>query len=114
MLRLVSRSNQDGISKLNTDSQLAETIIIDKNSKEHTQNRVNQKELSQLNKYFSSFIKILIKPNKKYLKIKKRKVSRQKSFNLFPTMNFIQILYVYIEPSIKPCQTQLILNCVLL
>ena len=113
MLRLVSRSNQDGISKFNTGSQLAETIIIDKNSKEHTQNRVNQKELSQL-KYFSSFIKIAIKPNKKYLKIKKRKVSRQKSFNLFPTMNFIQILYVYIEPSIKTCQTQLILNCVLL
>ena len=80
MLRLVSRSNQDGIPKLNTDSQLAETIIIiDKNSKEHTQNRVNQKELSQLKKYFSSFIKIEIKLNKKYLKIKKKEKCQGRS-----------------------------------
>ena len=36
-------NNQDEISKLNTDPQLAETIIIDRNSIEHTQYQVNQK-----------------------------------------------------------------------
>ena len=55
---LVSRSNQDAISKLNTAPQLAETIIFDRNSKEHTQNKVNQKKLPQLQKYFSRFTKI--------------------------------------------------------
>ena len=45
-------------SKLGTGPQLAKTIIIDRNSKEHTQNKVNQKELLQLKKYFSSFTKI--------------------------------------------------------
>ena len=54
---LVSRSNQDGISKSNTAPQLTARItIIDRNSKEHPQNKVNQKELSQLKKYFRSFI----------------------------------------------------------
>ena len=46
--------------------QLAETIIIDWNSKEHTQNKVYQKELPQLKKCFSSFIKIETRLNKKY------------------------------------------------
>ena len=55
---LVSKSNQDGTCKLNTVPHLAETIIIDRNSKEHIQNKVNQKELPQLKKYFSSFTKI--------------------------------------------------------
>ena len=45
LLRLVSRSNQDGVSKLNTDPKLSETIINDRNSKEHTQNKVKRKEL---------------------------------------------------------------------
>ena len=44
MLSLVCRSNQVGISKSNTVPQLAEAVIIDRNSKEHTQNEVNQKE----------------------------------------------------------------------
>ena len=53
VLSLVSRSNQDGISKSNTASQLTAGItIIDRNSKEHPQNKVNQKQLPQLNKYF--------------------------------------------------------------
>ena len=39
---VVSRSNQDEISKLNIAPQLAETIIIDRNSKKYTQNNVNQ------------------------------------------------------------------------
>ena len=51
---------------LNTDPQLAKSIIIDKNSKEHTQDKVNQKDLPQLKKYFSSFIKNETKLNKKY------------------------------------------------
>ena len=38
--------------------QLAEIIIIDMNSKEHTENKVNQKELRQLQKCFNSFTKI--------------------------------------------------------
>ena len=45
---------------------------------------------------------------------KKQRVSRQKSFNLFPDKTFIHIMYVCIVSNIKPCQTQLILNCVLL
>ena len=38
--------------------QLAEITIIDMNSKEHTENKVNQKELRQLQKCFNSFTKI--------------------------------------------------------
>ena len=53
LLSLVRRSNQDGISKSNTAPQLAEAVIIDRNSKEHPQNEVNQKELSQLKKHFT-------------------------------------------------------------
>ena len=58
VLSLVSRSNLDGISKSNTAPQLVEAIIIDSNSKEHPQNKFNQKELPELKKYFTSFIKI--------------------------------------------------------
>ena len=50
---------------LNTDPQLAETVITDSNSKEHTQNNVNQKEFPQLKQYFSFFIKIEKKKKKK-------------------------------------------------
>ena len=64
-------SSQDEISKLNADPQLAETIIIDRSSKQNTQNKVNQKKPPQLRKYFSSFIKIETKLSKKYLKTKK-------------------------------------------
>ena len=64
-------SNQDESSNLNTDPQLAETIITDRNSKEHTQNKVHQKELFQLKKYFSSFTKIETKLYKKYFNTKK-------------------------------------------
>ena len=45
----------DGISRLNIASQLSETIVTDRNYKEHTKNKVNQKELPQLKKYFSPF-----------------------------------------------------------
>ena len=47
-ISLVSRRNQDGISKSNTTPQMTGIIIIDKNSKKHPQNEVNQKELPQL------------------------------------------------------------------
>ena len=52
---------EDGISKLKTAPKLVETIIIDRNSKEHTKNKVNQKDLTQLKKYVSSFAKNEIK-----------------------------------------------------
>ena len=42
-----------------------------------------------------------------------KRVSRQKSFNLFPRKTF-EIFYVCIVRNIKPCQMQLILNCVFL
>ena len=51
VLGLLSRRNQDGISKSNTAPQPT-GIIIDRNSKEHPQNKVNQKEVPQLKKYF--------------------------------------------------------------
>ena len=52
-ISLVWRSNQVRISKSNTIPQLAEALIIDKNSKEHPQNEVNQKELPQIKKHFT-------------------------------------------------------------
>lgn len=55
ILSLVSRGNQDEISKSDAAPQLAETIVIDKNFKKHPQNKVNKKERPQLNKHFSSF-----------------------------------------------------------
>ena len=79
----MSRSNQNGISKLNTDPQLAETITIDRNSKEHTQNKINQKELPQLKKYFSCFIKTETKLNKKYLKTKKIKSVKAEVISIY-------------------------------
>ena len=57
VLSLLSRGNQDGISKSYTALQLT-GIIIDKNSKKHPQNKLNQKDLSQLMKYFSSSFKL--------------------------------------------------------
>ena len=53
VLSLVSRSNQNGISESNTAPQSAETIVTDRHSKEHPQDKVNQKELSHLNRNFS-------------------------------------------------------------
>ena len=43
-LSLASRSNQDGISKSKSALLLTETIVIDRNSKEHPSNTKNQKE----------------------------------------------------------------------
>ena len=57
VLSLVSRSDQDGISKSNTPPQLTAGItILDRNSKKHPQNKVNQKDLPELKKYFRSLI----------------------------------------------------------
>ena len=43
VLSLVSRGNQGGISKLITTPQLTETIIINRNSKEHTKIKLIKK-----------------------------------------------------------------------
>lgn len=48
LLSLVSKSNLDGISKLNTATQLAEAKVTNMNFKENPQNKANQKELPQL------------------------------------------------------------------
>ena len=40
-------------SKSNTIPQIAEAVIIDRNSKEHPQNEANQKELPKLKKHFT-------------------------------------------------------------
>ena len=48
------RSNHVGISKSNTVPQLAEAVIIDRNSKQNPQNKVNQNELPELKKHFTS------------------------------------------------------------
>ena len=48
------RSNHVGISKSNTVPQLAEAVIIDRNSKENPQNEVNQNGLPELKKHFTS------------------------------------------------------------
>ena len=40
---LPSRSNQDGISKSNAAPQVPGTVLYDNNTKEHPQNKVNQK-----------------------------------------------------------------------
>ena len=48
------RSNHVGISKSNTVPQLAEAVIIDRNSNENPQNEVNQNELPESKKTFTS------------------------------------------------------------
>ena len=61
------------------------------------------KESPQLSKYFSFFNEIETKFwTKVAWKAKKKRVSMQKSFNLFPRKIFIQILYVYIVRNMKP------------
>ena len=48
------------------------------------------------------------------MKTKTQEMSRHKSFNLFLSNTFIETLYVRTVCNIEPCQTQLILSCVLL
>ena len=93
MLSLVPRSNQDGISKLSTASQLAETKIVDRNSKEHTQNKVNQKELSQMKQYFSFFTKTETKLWTKSTWKPKKKDCQGRS----------NLIYSQVKPSLKCC-----------
>ena len=45
VLNLVLRNNQVEISKLNTGPLLAEALVNYRNSKKHSQNQNNQKEL---------------------------------------------------------------------
>ena len=74
------------MSKSNNAPQLTETAIIDKNSKEHPQNEINQKELPQLMKHFT-----------------KNKECQGRS-HLLPSKTLIQIMYVYIVRNIKPLE----------
>ena len=76
ILSLVSRGNQDEISKSDTAPQLAETIVIDKTFKKHPQNKVNKKERPQSNKYFSSFTQIETKHEQKVLENQKPKSAK--------------------------------------
>ena len=39
---------------------------------------------------------------------------KAEAIHILPSKTFIQVLHVYIMRNIKPCQAQLILNCVLL
>ena len=102
---LPSRSNQDEFSKLNTAPQSAETVVHDKNTKEHFKNKINQKDLPQLITNISATSLKLKNSAQKVLgkQIKKQRVSRQQSFHLFPRKTFIQVIYVYTV--IKACQT---------
>ena len=70
---MVSRSNQDGISKSNTAPQLTRIIRIDRNFKGHPQNKVNQKKLPQLKEFFSSFIWTKTNSERKVLENQKTK-----------------------------------------
>ena len=84
----------------------------DKNTKEHSKNTVNRKELPQLSTNISA-TSLTLKQNSKQKVFDKQdsrqdkdrqRVSRQrqKSFHLFPSKTFIQVIYVYTV--IKPCQ----------
>ena len=44
---LPSRRNQDEFTKSSTARQSGETVVHDKNNKDHLQNKVNQKDLPQ-------------------------------------------------------------------
>ena len=48
------RSNQVGIAKSKTVPQLAEAVTIERNSKEYPEYEVNQKEVPELKKHFTS------------------------------------------------------------
>ena len=113
---LPTRSNQDEFSKSNTAPQSAGTEVHDKNTevKENLKTKVNQKDLPQLITNISATSLKLKTLCKKYLvnKKKQQRVSRQKSFHLFPSKTFIQVIYVY-TVIMKPCQTYVMLNCIL-
>ena len=103
---LPSRSNQDEFSKSNTAPQSAGSAVgHDKNTKEHLKNKVNQKDLPQLiTNIWATSLKLKNSAQKVFGKQqKKQRVSRQKSFHLFPSKTFIQAIYVYTV--IKLCQT---------
>ena len=51
VLSLISRGNQYGISKSNTAPLQTVIIIVDRNSKEHPQNKVNQRAASVKKKF---------------------------------------------------------------
>ena len=101
---LPTRSNQDEFSKSNTTPQSGGSAVVhDKNTKRHLKNKVNQKDLLQLITNISATsLKLKNSAQKVLGKQKKKRVSRQKSFHLFPSKTFIHVIYVYTV--IKPCQ----------
>ena len=109
---LPSRSKQDELSKSNTALQSAGTVVHDKNTKEHLKNKSNQNDLPQLIRNISATsLKLKNYAQNLLGKQTKKRGSRQKSFHLFPSKTFIQVIYVYTV--IKPCQTKVMLNCIL-
>ena len=86
VLSLVSRSNQNGSSKSNTAPLLTEAIVTDRNSYKNTS---------------VTLLKLKLKFEQKLFENQKKKVSKQKLFNLFLRKTFIQIMYVYLVRNIK-------------
>ena len=91
---LPSRSNQVKFSKSNTAPQSAGTVVHGKNTKEHLKNKSNQKDLPQLIRNISTTSLKLNNYAQNVLgKQTKKRGSRQKSFHLFPSKTFIQVIY---------------------
>ena len=90
---LPSRSNQVKFSKSNTAPQSAGTVVHGKNTKEHLKNKSNQKDLPQLIRNISTTSLKLNNYAQNVLgKQTKKRGSRQKSFHLFPSKIFIQVI----------------------
>ena len=87
---LPSRSKQDEVSKSNTASQSAGTVVHDMNTKEHLKNKSDQKDLPHLITDISATsLKLKNSAHEVLGKPKKQRVSRHKSFHLFPSKIFI-------------------------
>ena len=82
---LSSKSNQDKLSKSKSASLSAETVVHDKNTKEHLKNKVNQKDLPQLIKKNSATSRKLKNSAQKVLgKQKKPKSVKTKVISFIP------------------------------
>ena len=86
VLSLVSKSNQDGNSKPNTAPHLT-GIITDMISKEHPQNKFNQKELPQLKKYLRSFTYTETNAEQKVLENQKTNFIKSEVIKFIPLLS---------------------------
>ena len=88
-----------------------------RNSEEHTQNKGNQKDQPQLERYFSSFIKIETKIWTKSTWKQKNKKCQCTIYSTYlqtrPLSKFCMCMLSLVS-DVSPCKAQLILNCVLL